>query len=61
MIFLCTCFKMPTATLVHIDQNCTHQSNNDLSSAAHTETGVASLGLTLFRAEVALFVILLFL
>lgn len=52
---------MPTATLVHIDQNCTHQSNNDLSSAAHTETGVASLGLTLFRAEVALFVILLFL
>lgn len=52
--------KMPTAILVRIDQNCTHQSNNDLSNAAHTETGIASLGLTLVRAQIALFVSLLF-
>lgn len=58
MILLCTCFMMPIATLLRIGQNCTLQSNNVLSSAAHTEPGIASLGL--IRSEVTLFISLLF-
>lgn len=53
MILLCTCFKISTATLLCIGQNCALQTKNVVSSAAHTGLGIASLGVV--RAEVTSF------